>query len=94
MTHRVQAYSDDVRSADTSPEIHALQIGVYRSMSPQRRLAIAVEMSEEVFEIAAGGIRARHPDYDEHQVRWALLRLRLGDDLYREVWPDAPLIAP
>lgn len=70
-----------------------MQLQVYRSMSPQRRLSIAVEMSEEVFAIAADGIRARHPDYDEDQLRWALLRLRLGDDLFREVWPRAPLIA-
>lgn len=82
-----------MRSADTSPQIHAMQLQVYRSMSPQRRLSIAVEMSEEVFAIAADGIRARHPDYDEDQLRWALLRLRLGDDLFREVWPRAPLIA-
>ncbi|HEY3143567.1 MAG TPA: hypothetical protein VGJ86_20695 [Acidimicrobiales bacterium] len=83
-----------MRSADTSPEIHALQLDVYRSMSPERRVSIAVEMSEEVFAIAASGIRARHARYGDDEVRWALLRLRLGDDLFREVWPDAPLVAP
>lgn len=83
-----------MRSADTSPEAHARQVSAYRSMSPARRVDIAAAMSEEMFEVAAAGIRARHPDYDEGQVGWALRRLRLGDVLFRAVWPHAPLLAP
>jgi hypothetical protein len=63
-------------------------------MSLERRVSIAMEMSEEVFTIAAAGISSRHPDYDETQVSWALRRLRLGDETFREVWPGAPLLAP
>ena len=40
------------------------------------------------------GIEARHPDYSDEQVAWAFRRIRLGDTLLRQVWPDAPLIAP
>jgi len=43
--------------------------------------------------VAEAGIRARHPDYGDEQVTWALRRLRLGDDLLRQAWPDAPLVA-
>jgi hypothetical protein len=83
-----------VRSADTSPEAHAVQLRIYRSMSPGRRLALAVEMSEEAAAMLSSGIEARHPDYSEAQVNWAFRRLRLGDALFRRVWPDAPLVAP
>lgn len=83
-----------MRSLDTSPEMHAVQIELYRSMSPARRVEIAVQLSEDVWAIAADGIGARHPGYDENQVQWALRRLRLGDELFRRVWPDAPLLAP
>jgi hypothetical protein len=83
-----------VRSPDTSPEAYARQIEAYRSMSPERRVALAAEMSEDMLAVAADGIRARHPQYDEAQVRWALLRLRHGDDTFRAAWPDAPLLAP
>jgi hypothetical protein len=51
-------------------------------------------MSEDVNAIAADGVRARHPAYDADRVRWAVLRLRLGDEVFRQVWPDAPLVAP
>ena len=83
-----------MRSADTSPEAHAIQLKIYRSMSPGRRLALAVEMSEEASAMLTSGIVARHPDYSEAQVTWAFRRIRLGDALLRRVWPDAPLIAP
>ncbi|HMG42444.1 MAG TPA: hypothetical protein VK611_13985 [Acidimicrobiales bacterium] len=83
-----------MRSADTSPEIYARQIEVYRSMSPERRLVIALELSEDVWTLAEHGIRTRHPNYDESQVRWALRKLRLGEATFRKVWPDAPLLAP
>jgi hypothetical protein len=83
-----------VRSADTSPEAHHLQMEVYRRMDPGHKVEIALEMSEFVFELAAAGVRVHHPDYDDDQVRWSVLRLRLGDDLYRRVWPEAPLVAP
>jgi hypothetical protein len=83
-----------VRSADTSPEAHGVQLAVYRSTSPERRVAIAAEMSEEVLAVAADGIRARHPDYDDQHVTWALHRLRHGDETFRQAWPGAPLVPP
>ena len=83
-----------MRSADTSPEAHAVQLQIYRAMTPDRRLALAVEMSEEAAAMLTTGIVARHPDYSEAQVTWAFRRIRLGDTLLRRVWPDAPLVAP
>jgi hypothetical protein len=83
-----------VRSADTSPEAREVQLAAYRHMTPARRVAIGVAMSEEAFTVITDGIRVRHPDYDDAQVRWALLRLRVGDAAFRAAWPDAPFIAP
>ena len=83
-----------MRSADTSPEGHARQVAAYRAMSPAQRVATAVAMSEDVAAIAAAGIAARHPDYDDEQVRYAYLRLRWGDELYRAALPGTPLLDP
>jgi hypothetical protein len=83
-----------VRSADTSLGAHAAQVAVYRAMSADQRVSMAVAMSEDVNTIAAEGVRARHPSYDDDEVRWAMYRLRLGDELFRQVWPEAPLVAP
>lgn len=90
----IEAYIGSVRSADTPLPSHRRQIEAYRLMEPARRVEVAVEMSEEVWELAADGVRARHPGYDEQAVGWAVRRMRLGDELFRRVWPDAPLVAP
>lgn len=63
-------------------------------MSGEQRLLRAFEMSDLVVEIAAEGIRNRHPDYRDDQVHDALLRLRLGDHLFKLALPGAPLLAP
>jgi hypothetical protein len=75
-------------------EAHAVQVAIYRKMSPDQLVSMAVDMSEDVNAIAAEGVRSRHPGYDDDRVRWALLRLRLGDELFRQAWPGAPLVAP
>ncbi len=79
---------------DTTPEAHAFQIAAYRRMGSTARSAIAFRLTALARQAAESGIRARHPDYDERQVMRALLRLRLGDEAARAVWPDEELVAP
>ena len=35
----------------------------FRRMTPEQRLAVAAEMSDEIRAVAEAGIRQRHPDY-------------------------------
>lgn len=44
---------------DTSPEARRVQLSVYRLMSPARRVAIALEMSEDARRIARAGAHRR-----------------------------------
>jgi hypothetical protein len=87
-------YGPGVPPRDTSPAAHEAQMECYRRMTPAARIAAAVEMSEDVRAIAAAGIRARHPSYTPGDVRHALHRLILGDDLFRRAWPHAPILPP
>lgn len=88
-------YDGAMRSADTHPEAHRFYIDMLRRMSPSRRFERGMQHSEEVWLWAAAGIRSRHPDYDDDTVEWAIKRMRLkNDDLFRRVWPTAPLVAP
>jgi hypothetical protein len=73
--------------ADTTEEAARVQAEVYRRMSPSRRLEIALEMSEALRQVCAAGVRSRHPDYTDDQVRLAVIRLTLGEKLFREVYP-------
>ena len=71
-----------------------MQTSIYRRMGPAQRCEMAASMSAAARAVTLEGIRHRHPEYDEDQARWALFRLLVGDELYRRVWPQAPIVAP
>jgi hypothetical protein len=83
-----------MRPHDTRADVHEVQLGVYRRMSPERRAEIALELSDGVRRITREGIRQRHPDYTDEDVHRALVALLYGKDIARRLWPDAPTPSP
>jgi hypothetical protein len=77
----------EIVPADTTLEAARVQIEIFRRMSPGKRLELACQMSNTLRKVVASGVRGRHPDYTEDQVRLAVIRLTLGDKLFREVYP-------
>jgi hypothetical protein len=82
------------RPEDTEPAAHARQTEAYRRMGGSERLAVTFRLNEWARRASEAGIRSRHPDYSEEQVRMALRRLWLGDELTRQAWPDRELVEP
>jgi hypothetical protein len=76
---------------DTTADAARVQADIWRKMTGQRRVELAAEMSENVRRIAAEGVRQRHPEYSDDQVHLAVIRLSLGDDLFRLAYPDCDL---
>jgi hypothetical protein len=68
---------------DTSAAALERQREAFRRMTPERRLALAAEMSDEIRAIAESGIRGRHPDWSDEEVREALVIILLGRGLAR-----------
>lgn len=60
-------------------------------MTGEQRVEIAFRLTRTVRELSVEGIRNRHPEYDSDQVRWASLRLWLGQELFART---APTLAP
>ena len=73
-------------TSDTSVEASAVQLEAYRRMSPEARLRVGLELTEISRQLLVAGIRRRHPDYDDADVRLAFLRLWLGPDLFRRAY--------
>lgn len=73
--------------ADTSLEAMRVQITVQSRLGFEGRARMAMELSENVREIARAEIRRQHPEYSEEQIRLAEIRRRLGDDLFRKAYP-------
>jgi hypothetical protein len=79
---------------DTSPEAYEAQTEAYRRMTGKERTAVVFRLNQMARDVAAAGIRSRHRAYTEDQVRRALHRLLLGDEIMRRVWPDQELVDP
>ena len=86
--------ADAGRPHDTDEDAHQRQTDAYRRMSGRERVAVSFRLNELARRMAEAGIRSRHPDYTEDQVRWALRRLWLGDELTRKAWPERELVQP
>lgn len=59
---------------DTSPEIELRQVQIWRSMSGEQRLRLGFELSLLTRELAMTGIRERHPEWSEQQVKREAVR--------------------
>jgi hypothetical protein len=66
---------------DTSQEAFARQMAAFRAMTPQERVRLAAEMSDELREIVRAGIRARHPAADRAEVQAMLEDILLGPEI-------------
>ena len=63
---------------DTSTSALERQRDAFRRMTPEQRVALAVEMSDEIRAVTEAGIRHRHPALTDDEVRSALAEIVLG----------------
>jgi len=76
---------------DTDPEAWKAQMATLRRMGLEGRARMTFELCENARELARTGIRRRHPDYSEKQVRLAHMRLIFGEQLFQEVFPGCDI---
>lgn len=60
---------------DTTPEAQAVQLAIHRSMTGERKIALAYEMSMFGRELNRARLRQEHPEWTEAQIARELLRL-------------------
>jgi hypothetical protein len=74
---------------DTTRDAEKKQIEILRRMGPEGRLRAAIELSRSSRKLLLEGVRRRHPDYDEGQIRLETIRLTLPEALFRAAYPQA-----
>ena len=67
-----------IQPRDTTPAARAVQAGRHHAMSPEERVRLAVQMSEDARLISLQGIADRHPELDERGVVAAYVRMLHG----------------
>ena len=66
----------------------------YRRMAPSERLNVGLELTRISRDLLAQGIRARHPEYSDDEVTWAVIRVWIGRDMFRRAYPYGPQLDP
>ena len=60
---------------DTTPEIEAMQIRILRSMSVERRLELALEISLLSRALMKAGVSNKHPEWSDREIEREVHRL-------------------
>lgn len=71
---------------DTTKDAFLRQLEVLRGLDISARAAMTFELSDNLRQIVRDGVRHRHPDWDEAQVKREFLRIVLGDALFNEAF--------
>ena len=83
-----------MHSRDTTPESHQAQLEAYRRLGAAGRARVAARMSADTRQLMRDGVRSRHPGYTDQEIECSIRRILYGDELFRRVWPESPLLAP
>jgi len=83
-----------MRPPDTASEAEKVQVEVFRSMGPERRLQSAIALSQTCRKLLREGVRRRHPEYGERQIMLAVARLMLPEELFLAAYPEGRDILP
>ena len=78
----------DAIPADTTIEAARKQFEILRRLDAETRLKMAFELSDNLRSIVEAGVRLRHPEYDEQQINRQVIRLMIGEALFKQVYPD------
>jgi hypothetical protein len=73
---------------DTTLEAARIRFSILRRIGFSGRANMVIELSDGLRSIIESGVRQRHPDYDDNKVHLAAFRLAIGEQLFRQSYPD------
>jgi hypothetical protein len=77
--------------ADTTLEAMRVYVAALRKMGPGRRAQLTQKLTRDLWARLEAGVRHRHPEYADREVRLAAMRLRFGDDLFGRTFPGVTI---
>ena len=78
----------DAIPLDTTIDAARKQFEILRRLGPEVRAKMTFELSDNLHSLVEAGVRLRHPDFDEQRVQQEVLRLMVGEALFRQIYPD------
>ncbi|AEH51731.1 hypothetical protein [Pseudothermotoga thermarum] len=83
-----------MKNLDTPTELEKAQIEILRKMPPEKRLKMSIELTENTIKLLKEGVRNRHPEYSDEEVKFAVIKILLGEELFKKVYPQFKEIKP
>jgi len=77
----------DPQRNDISRQCTEKEIEMYRRMTAEQRVRLSMRLTETWRNRIVAGVRRRHPNYTEQQMRMAVLYLMHGKELFQKVYP-------
>lgn len=77
---------------DTTPEALRAYYGHLQRLGPTGRWDLMFRLQAQHRDWLAAGVRSRHPEYSAEQVRLAVIRLTVGEELFRQAYPGCDVM--
>ena len=77
-----------IRMTDISTNIPDFESQVYRFMKTEERLHCGCLLSKIHRLVEREIVRMKHPEYTDDEVKIAVIRMNLGDDLFLKAYPQ------
>ena len=74
--------------ADTTIDALRKQFEILERLGIEGRAEMTFELSDNLRQITESGVRSRHPEYNDREVQREVLRITLGDELYRKAFGE------
>jgi len=74
--------------SDTHPKMEALQIKLLREVPAWRKMEMLAQLNASARTLALSGLRQRHPNAGERELRRRMAGLLLGDEIAQKVYGD------
>jgi len=72
---------------DTPLEAKRAYYAAMHRLTPEEKLQRAQTLSRMARDVAMQGIRDRHPEYDDEQVRHAYIKMLVGGRTFEQLYP-------
>lgn len=71
---------------DTHPKMEALQIKLWRAVSPTRKMQMLAQLNQSARLLALAGLRSQYPQAGEAELRRRLADLLFGEEIAAKVY--------
>lgn len=75
-----------MKKKDTCPEIEKKQIEILKKLSPERKIQIVFELIEVELNLIKEGISKRHPEYGKEEINLALIKVLIGENIFKKIY--------